>query len=367
MKHTEKDSRRSFIKNSLSGGVVLSALPVIGLEGTREIYPSSFIKKSVPRLPCKILLASGLGDKYEKLIRRLSPEITMLKDLDDKKNALAEVDVYFGRIGEKDFAQAKNLSWVQSSSAGVEKQLYPDFKKSDVILTNAKGCYAPAIAEHVMGLVFSLTRKIGAQIRNMQKNQWGGSGEQIEMKNLTMGIVGFGGIGRQVARRAKAMDMKVVAADIQGFSREQIGDICDQVHYVYAGGLEKVLEQSDVVVCAAPHTPISEGMFGKTQFNQMKKSAYFINVSRGKLVKTEALQAALESGQLSGAGLDVTDPEPLPSDHPLWSLENITITSHISGRSQYSGERMQAVFAENVRRYVHGYPMVNLVDKEAGY
>ena len=187
------------------------------------------------------------------------------------------------------------------------------------------------------------------------------------MKDLTMGIVGFGGIGRQVARRAKAMDMKVIAADIQGFYQEQIGDLCDQLLYVDAGGLEKLLEQSDVVVSAVPHTPISEGMFGATQFRQMKKGAYFINVSRGKVVQTEALQATLESGHLSGAGLDVTDPEPLPTEHPLWNFENVTITSHISGRSQYSGERMQAVFAENVRRYVHGYPMVNLVDKEVGY
>jgi phosphoglycerate dehydrogenase-like enzyme len=201
----------------------------------------------------------------------------------------------------------------------------------------------------------------------MSGHKWEGGGEQIEMKNLTMGIVGFGGIGRQVARRAKAMDMKVVAADIQGFYKEQIGDVCDELYYVYAGGLEKLLAQSDVVVCATPHTPLSEGMFGEAQFKQMKKGAYFINVSRGKLVKTDASQAALASGHLSGAGLDVTDPEPLPPTHALWDFENVTITSHISGRSQHSGERTQAVFAENVRRYVHGHPMVNLIDKEAGF
>ena len=133
----------------------------MGLAGTKPIYPPSLIKKPAPRLPCKIILASGLGDPHEKKIRALSPEITLLRDLNDTayKEALSQADVYFGRVPAKDFALAKNLSWVQSSSAGVEKQLYPDFKVSEVVLTNAKGCYAPAIAEHVIGLVFSLTRE----------------------------------------------------------------------------------------------------------------------------------------------------------------------------------------------------------------
>lgn len=365
-----KGSRRNFLKNSLTSGVALSAVPMMGYASQESTAASTpLIKKTVPRLPCKILMASGLGDGYEKQIRGISPEIQLLKDLKGQayKDALKQADVYLGSISAKDFALAENLSWVQSVSAGVEKQLYPEFAKSDVVLTNGKGCYGPAIAEHVMGLLFSLTRRIGSQIRNMRVHKWEGGGHQVEMKDLTMGIVGFGGIGRQIARRARAMDMKVVAADIQGLYKEQIGDVCDELYYVYDGGLQKLLEQSDVVVCAAPHTPLSEGMFGEAQFKQMKEGAYFINISRGKLVKTEALQAALASGHLSGAGLDVTDPEPLPADHPLWDYENVTITSHISGRSQYSHERTQSVFTENVRRYVHGYPMVNLVDKEAGF
>ena len=373
MKNMSPHSRRNFLKNSLSTSVALSAAPMIGYanqEGFVTHSPQApVIQKPVPRLPCKILMASGLSQSTKEQIRQISPQITLMSDLKEAAyaDALKQADVYFGNIAPKDFALAKNLSWVQSGSAGVEKQLYPEFIQSEVVLTNAKGCYAPAIAEHVIGLLFSITRKIGSQIRNMRDHKWEGGGELVEMKNLTMGIVGFGGIGRQVARRAKAMDMKVVAADIQGYYPEQIGDVCDELYYVYAGGLEKLLAQSDVVVCATPHTPVSEGMFGEAQFKQMKKGAYFINVSRGKLVKTDALQAALASGHLSGAGLDVTDPEPLPPTHPLWDFENVTITSHISGRSQYSGERTQAVFAENVRRYVYGLPMVNLVDKAAGF
>ncbi len=372
MKSSSPGTRRNFLKHSLSGGAVLATAPAMGFISQpveTKVIPSSLIKKPVPRLPCSILLTSKLDEKFEKRILELSPQIKLVKDLDGQhyKDALKEADVQLGQIRAEDFALAENLSWVQSGSAGVEHQLYPEFMASDVVLTNAKGCYAPSIAEHVIGLLFSLTRKIGGQVRNMRLHQWGGSGEQIEMKNLTMGIVGFGGIGRQVARRAKAMDMRVVAADIQGFYKEQIGDVCDELYYVYDGGLNKLLEQSDVVVCATPHTPLSEGMFGEAQFKQMRKGAYFINVSRGKLVKTDALQAALTSGHIAGAGLDVTDPEPLPSNHPLWDFENVTITSHISGRSQHSWERLQTVFVENIWRYVHGHTMVNLVDKQAGF
>ena len=358
------------MKQALPGGIVLAATPVMA-SGSLNVQTSitPLINKSVPRLPCSILLASGLDEKFEKQLVGLSPQIELRKDLDniDYKVSLKTADIHFGQISAENFALTENLSWVQSVSAGVEHQLYPNFKNSNVVLTNAKGCYAPSIAEHTIGLLFSLTRKIGGQIRNMGHHKWSGSGEQIEMKDLTMGIVGFGGIGRQVARRARAMDMRILAADIQGFYKEQIGDICDELYYVDEAGLSNLLEQSDVVVCSAPHTPVSEGMFGTAQFQKMKKGAYFINVSRGKLVQTDALQAALESGHLSGAGLDVTNPEPLPADHPLWDFENVTITSHISGRSQHSWERLQSVFVENVSRYINGQPLVNQVDKEAGF
>jgi phosphoglycerate dehydrogenase-like enzyme len=189
----------------------------------------------------------------------------------------------------------------------------------------------------------------------------------VEMKDWTMGIVGFGGIGRQVARRARAMDMRIVAMDIVPMYEEQIGDICDEMYLYHDNGLEKLLKQSDVVVSAAPHTKISEGMFGKEQFDMMRKGSYFINVSRGKLVKTDELLEVLKSGQLAGAGLDVTNPEPLPADHELWKIPNAIITPHISGRSQHSYDRMQQVFVENVKRFIKGYPLLNMVDKEAGF
>jgi phosphoglycerate dehydrogenase-like enzyme len=357
---TTDKSRRFFLQSSLVGGLAFSATALKGFNDTHAEE-----KSYIPGTPLNILLGNKLEKEFEQSLRGISSGIQLLKSSDEA--ALAQADVYFGRIPEADFRKTKNLKWVHSSSAGVEHQLYPSFKESPVILSNAKGCYGPAIAEHTIGLLFTLTRKIGSQVRNMRTHQWKGEDDQMEMKDLTMGIVGFGGIGRQTARRAKAFDMKILATDIQPFYDVQIGDLCDEMFYVYDGGLEQVLKRSDVVVSAAPHTPKSEGMFGREQFALMKNGTYFINVSRGKLVKTSELVEALKNGHLAGAGLDVTDPEPLPEDHELWDMPNVVITSHISGRSQHSWRRSQSVFVENVNRFYHGYPLLNLVDKEAGF
>jgi len=219
----------------------------------------------------------------------------------------------------------------------------------------------------IIGLLFSLTRKMANQVLNMPEGKWERPDGMVEMKGMTMGIIGLGGIGSQVARRARAMDMKVIAVDIVPKYKEQIGDICDEIRLVQDEGLEWLLPHADVIVSAAPHTKVSEGMMGPVQFEKMREGSYFINVSRGKLVQTEALLAALKSGHLAGAGLDVTDPEPLPSGHELWKLPNVIITSHIAAQSQYSFGRMQDVFVENAHRFVHGFPLLNQVNKEMGF
>jgi phosphoglycerate dehydrogenase-like enzyme len=143
--------------------------------------------------------------------------------------------------------------------------------------------------------------------------------------------------------------------------------LAEIIYPIDGGGLERMLAESDVVLSAAPHTRRSEGMFDEARFMKMKDGALFLNVSRGKLVKTPALVSALRGGKLAGAGLDVTDPEPLPADHPLWEMSNVLITSHIAGQSQYSGKRTLAVFTENVHRFTQGLPLLNVVDKEAGF
>ena len=316
-----------------------------------------------PRLPLRIFAEGRLKDANAARIAAISPQIALLRDRKQWADELPTIDVIFGSISRDDFPKAKMLRWVQTGSAGVESICYPELVSSDVVLTNAKGSYAPAIAEHVFALLLGLTRGVVAHAR---QNQWGSRKSPVELREMTMGIVGLGGIGRQTARRAKAFDMHVIAVDAEPMYAPPRYAMVDEVGLVQ-DGLDDLLKRSDVVVCAAPLTSRSKGMFGEQQFAAMKEGAYFINVSRGKLVQTDALLSALKSGHLAGAGMDVTDPEPLPADHPLWQQPNAIITSHIAGQSQYSTQRVNDVFVENVRRYVNDLPMLNIVDKQKGY
>ena len=365
MKNINKSfSRRNFIKATAINAAALSAIPV-GVLGSDSVSPVPLSKSMAPRLPLRIMMKSELSDPFREKLIKISPQIR----LEENDQAIGEVNAWYGNISARQFNSAPNLKWVHSTSAGVENYLFPEMVQSDIIMTNAKGCFAPCIAEHAFGLLFALTRNLAGQIRNMSQGKWQGVPMEsvFEMKGKTIGIVGLGGIGSQVARRARAMDMHVIAVDIMPKYKEQICDICDEVRLVQEDGLAWLLPRSDVILISAPHTKVSEGMIGAEQFGMMKKSAYFINVCRGKLVKTTELLDALKSGKIAGAGLDVTDPEPLPPDHELWSLPNVVITSHISARSQYNLVRLYEVFVENVYRYVNDFPMMNIVDKKLGF
>lgn len=326
--------------------------------------------QDAPRLPLKIAMAAGLSPESRQKLQAISPQITLVEAFEKEAaaRAVADADVYFGQFPPEWTGRAKRLRWVQFGSAGVETVLTPAFINSPILLTNAKGCYAPEIAEHAFALLFSFTRNLAGQVRLMREKKWDGAAATLrELRGATMGIVGFGGIGRETARRAKAMDMRVVAADIQPFQREHLCGIADEIHLADEEGLSRVLTQADVVLSAVPHTRRSEKMLGAREFSLMKRGAYFINVSRGKVADTNAIIKALHSGHLAGAGLDVTDPEPLPASHPLWDAPNVVITSHTAGQSQFAWPRTEAVFVENVRRFVHNLPLLNQVDKQAGF
>jgi D-2-hydroxyacid dehydrogenase (NADP+) len=313
-------------------------------------------KAKAPKLPIVIWDREGITDESLQQIKTTSPDIRI------SKNSDADTTVVFGGLSRDAFEKTKNLQWVQFGAAGVESMMYPEFVESDVVLTNAQGSYAPEIAEHAFGLLFALTRGIAQQAR---QRKWGSEKWPIEMHGLTMGIIGLGGIGREVARRAKAMDMHVLAVDAEPMYGVRYA-MADEVALV-DDGLELMLAKSDVVVMCAPITNRTRGMIAEKQFNAMKQGAYYINVSRGKTTKTDALVEALKSGHITGAGLDVTDPEPLPDGHELWQMDNVVITSHIAGQSQFSKARVQKLFVENVKRWASDKPLLNVVDKRKGY
>lgn len=312
------------------------------------------------------IVVTGMGLDVIREFQSASPEVNVVAAESDPDKLLAQVadaDAIFGTINPKLFRADKKLKWVQIYSAGVETYRFPEFINSDVILTNCKIIQGPEIADHALALLLALTRDLYKIIPARTNEEWTrGQHNPIELRGKTAVIIGVGGIGYQIAQRAHAFGMKVIGVDPKEMPLNPYVS-----KYVFPDRLDSVLPEADVVFVSAPHTPQSEGMMGPKQFDLLKKGAYFIAVSRGKLYSTEALVKALDSRRLAGAGLDVTNPEPLPKGHPLWKFENAIITPHIAGQSDGIQERRVALIKENIARFVKGETLENVVDKKKGY
>lgn len=256
------------------------------------------------------------------------------------------------------------LKWIQSASAGVEGYVrVPELLESDIVLTNAKIIQGPEIADHALALLLNLTRDLKFYNEQMSKG-WERTQRLpiIELRDKTVLVMGLGGIGTQVAERCFAFGMRVLAIDPKDIPYMRSVD-----HLGKPEDLPELLPQADVIISCVPRTYESEGMLGAKEFDLMKEGVYIINVSRGAIIDTDALVEALKSGKVAGAGLDVTDPEPLPADHPLWSMPNVTITPHIATLSDAIQGRRIALFRDNIIRYMEGRPLRHVVDKERGY
>jgi phosphoglycerate dehydrogenase-like enzyme len=285
---------------------------------------------------------------------------TIMKELPD-------ADALIGEIKPEQVRAGKNLKWVQVMSAGVERVLHRsggnDLRDSNIILTNNQIVQGPEIADHAMAMLLTLSRGIHKFIDNRQKELWQGRPyEGIELNGRKAVVIGVGGIGTQIAVRANAFGMDVIGVD-----PEDIPYYPFLEKTVKPDRLDEVLPEADVVFVSAPHTELSHKMMGPKQFDLMKKGSYFIAVSRGGLYDLDALVRALDSQRLAGAGVDVTDPEPLPKGHALWKFQNAIITPHIAGRSDKDRARMIGTIKENIQRFVDGKPLINVVDKKKGY
>ena len=297
-------------------------------------------------------------------IREAAPGATIVAGEDATlAEQVADADAIIGEINPELFHAAKKLRWVQVHSAGVERYVFPEFADSAVVLTNCKILQGPNIADHAMSLLLALTRDLYLAIPDRVKEEWNRREySPIELRGKTAVIIGVGGIGMQIAQRAHAFDMKVIGVDPKDVPLNYFVS-----RVVPPDRLEAELPEADVVFMAAPLTSQSQGMMGSREFGLMKKGSYFIAVSRGRTYDSDALLQALKTGRLAGAGLDVTNPEPLPKGHPLWKLENVIITPHIAGQSDGVEARRMALIVENVTRFVRGEPLLNVVDKKKGY
>jgi phosphoglycerate dehydrogenase-like enzyme len=283
------------------------------------------------------------------------------------KNEIADADALIGDIKPDLVKAGKNLKWVQVMSAGVERVLHlsgsNDLRDSQIILTNNQIVQGPEIADHALAMLLSLARGIPTFVVRRQQELWQGRPYPgIELNGRTAVVIGVGGIGNQIAVRSWAFGMDVIGVD-----PEDIPYTPFVKKVVKPDQLDQVLPQADVVFISAPHTPMSHKMMGPRQFELLKQGSYFIAVSRGGIYDLPALVKALDSKKLAGAGVDVTDPEPLPKGHPLWKFENVIVTPHIAGRSDKDRARMVGTIKENIRRFAEGKPLINVVDKQKGY
>ena len=284
---------------------------------------------------------------------------------DEILREISDAEVVFGGITREAFLAAKRLKWIQNSGAGVDR-LAPiaELAESDVIVTNTRGAHAATIAEHTFGLLISLTRNLPQSFQAQRDHNWHVRFDQpmVGLTGLTLGMVGLGNIGRAIAKRGHAFDMDVIAIDAHEVAKP---DYVTELRL--SDGLDDLLRQSDVVAVTTPRTPQTKGMLGEQQLGLMKPSSYLLVVSRGGIVDEDALARMLSEGRLAGAGLDVTATEPLPEDSPLWDTPNLIITPHCSGGSAFTSANVMAIFQENLRRYLAGEPLTNLVDLKLGY
>ena len=317
----------------------------------------------------KLLLASAEGEAFFGLLDDANIpglEIVRAKDQAEALDLAADAEVYYGMPSAEIVAAAPNLRWIQSSSAGVEYiAKIPAIIASDVVVTNTRGAHGPSIGEHVFALLLAMTRALPTCLDQQRARLW--DRKQLyrtcrEIRGMTMGILGFGALGRGIAQRALGFEMTLLAVDAQAVDG---APFLDEVWP--SGRLPDLLERSDVVVVSAPLTAETTHLLDAAALARMRPDSYLIVVSRGGIVVEDALAEALTNNRLAGAALDVTEAEPLPADSPLWDAPNLLITPHTAGASAAKERRCVEILRDNLERYVAGDPLLNVVDKRLGY
>ena len=366
---TDQNSRRKFLATLAATGAVATTqfTPLAALANTSTDQRKVPFKSRNTAEPLKIASMMQLTSAEIEQIKNGGKNIELIVSSDGKETKqFADAEVWFGYRDGSMISQAKNLKWVQALGAGVEN-MPKELVDHPCTLTNMQRIYAPVIAESAIGLLLSLTRGLTQlSIPAFSQKKWIQTPNDLPLEDLygkTIGIVGMGGIGSETARRLHyGFNMRVLGTDAKPLHKPAF---VEELHD--PGWLMEMVPQVDVLMSAAPLTPITKGMFNEKVFSKMKPGAYFINVSRGGLVDQDALVKALKEKRIRGAGLDVTTPEPLPSDHPLWTCPNLVITPHNSGHAPIRQQRLIQLIAENVRRYNEGLPLMNVVDKAKGY
>jgi len=332
--------------------------------------PSPTKKDSGWTKPARIVVPDLMPARLAEL-KAIAPEVFFVpvRSATEAAKEAADADAVLGFCSPEIVQAGSKLRWIQVAHAGVENDLSAALIKSNIVLTNTQKMYGPTVADQAMALLLGLTRGTAKGFVGFNKASpadWNEMRKAVKLEELhgkTMLVVGLGGIGTQISRRAHAFGMKVMAVD----PNEKIVRPSFVFSVAPPSRLLELLPRADVVVLACPLTAETRGLMGASQFVAMKPSACFINVARGGIVKTADLVAALQKKQIAAAGMDVIDLEPLPPGHILWTLPNVIISPHVGAQAAGARDRLWRLYRENVRRFVAGEPLVCVVNKEKGF
>ena len=334
--------------------------------------------------PMNLVISPPIDDARLARVRLAAGADSVIVNAADSVSARAAMpaaDAFFGKLTPELLAVATQLQWVQSPTASLEHYLFPALVEHPCVLTNMRGIFSDVIADHVLGYVLTFARNLHLYRDQQRSGRWEAIGggpslpnfavgpglvspvdrAHLHLADCTLGVVGVGAIGEEVCRRARAFGMRILGVDPVPRRIENVGDVqpLDQ--------LDSLLAESHFVVIAAPHTPRTEKLFRAATLARMRRDSYLINVGRGIIVDLADLTAALLSGHLAGAALDVCEVEPLPASHPLWQMPHVLITPHVAAASPRVSQRHTSVLLENVTRFAHNRPLLNVVNKREWY
>lgn len=307
----------------------------------------------------------SLPQGAEAEIREIAPEIELdiVESSFDYSELIKEGEIVFGWPKTDLVKKAKNLKWLHLPSAGVDRYANKEiYQNQDIVLTNSSGVYGKPIAEHVFAMIMAHNRNLIDYAYDKKEKKWQRKNEIKDFFNSTVGILGLGDIGSTIAKRAKAWGANVLAL------KRTMTELPDYVDRIYLNqDLDELLKISDYIILTLPGTPATEGIIGRNELKMMKDSAFIVNIGRGSLINQEALIEALKEKWIAGAGLDVTEPEPLPEKSTLWELDNVILTPHTSGFSPTNDQRRFEIFKDNLKHYVNNENLLNKVDFKLKY
>jgi phosphoglycerate dehydrogenase-like enzyme len=330
-----------------------------------------------------VLVTMPFTDAQLDRLRAVSPRLTVRRD-DARHADYSTARVLYAGVPPRELERAPRLEWVQVHMAGINALYeHPLYRDTGIPIATTSGVHAATIAEYAITVILALAHRVPRMVEWKGRGGWPPDLERwplfvpTEIRGATLGVIGYGSIGRELARIAKsAFGMRILAlkrdpsrrAD-DGYRLPGTGDADGALPDAWLGPdqLPELLAQADVVVMAAPLTPATRGMMGAREFRAMKPTAYFVNVGRGASVDEPALAQALRDGALAGAAVDVFAEEPPPAGHPLYALDNVLVSPHVSGFLPSYDDKCTDLFAENLRRWLGGVPLLNLVDRARGY